>query len=165
MLNSIQRYFLKKQLKAFKSSERDDYSSTKIAVLFNEKVSDKNQLLELIEKNFDVNISEINHLGYSERSFKGEKQPDSIFTKKDFNLFGQPKSEVIHEFLNHKYKLLFNFFGNNQSYLEHIAHHTQAKLKVGLSESNENINDLLLALNPKDLVFFEESSKYIKHII
>lgn len=165
MFSSVQTYFLKKRLNSSISSESVDFSGHKLGVLFNEDNSDKNQLQELIVKSFDVDASEINFLGFSRQTYDGEIKQDFVFTKKDFSLFGQPKSDVINDFLNCNYKFLFNFFGKNEHYLENVAQLTQAKLKVGLLESNEKINDLLLDLNSKDLNFFEESSKYIKHII
>lgn len=165
MLHSIQTYFLKKNLKSSKTLVTRDRKGSKVGVLFNEDVSDRGQLQEHIEHNFDVKDSELIFLGFSRRSYEGEKTPNLVFTKKDFSLFGQPKSEVITEFLTHDYKLLFNFFGENEYYLENVALLTQAKLKVGLSVSNKKINDLLLDLDSNDVRFFEESSNYIKHII
>lgn len=165
MLNSIQTYSIKKRLNSSKRSESIDFSESKVGLLYNADVSDKNQLLERIAKNFDVNSSEIYVLGFSRKAYVKEKQPDFVILKKDFSLFGQIQSEVITEFLATHYKLLFNFFGKDEIYLERIAQLTQAKLKLGFSESNEKVNDLLLDLDPKDLSFFEESSKYIKHII
>jgi len=165
VLNSVQTYFLKKRLNSSKGSESVDFSETKIGILFNEDSSDRDQLQKLIEKNFDVDASQINFLGFSRQSYEKKIRPDFVFIKKDFSLFGQPKSEVINDFLDHNYKLLFNFFGKNEHYLENVAQLTKAKLKVGLSESNEKINDLLLDLDSENLDFFEESSKYIKQII
>lgn len=165
MLNSIQTYFLKKRLSSSKNSEAVDFSGNKIGVLFNEDVSDRNQLKELIEMNFDVDSSEINCVGFSKQNYDKTNRPDFVIFKKDFTLFGQPNSEVISEFIKPNYKLLFNFFGKDELYLENVAQLTNAKLKVGLSESNEKINDLLLDIKSENLGFFEESSKYIKHII
>ncbi|NEV93104.1 hypothetical protein G3567_02940 [Psychroflexus sp. YR1-1] len=165
MLNSIQTYFIKKRLNSSKGSESLDFSESKVGLLYNEDVSDKDQLLERMAKNFDVDSSEIHVLGFSRKAYAKEKQPDFVFLKKDFSLLGQIQSEVIAEFLATHYKLLFNFFGKDEIYLERIAQLTQAKLKLGFSESNQNVNDLLLDLDPKDLSFFEEGSKYIKHII
>ncbi|WP_093366874.1 DUF6913 domain-containing protein [Psychroflexus sediminis] len=165
MLNSIQTYFLRKNLESSKPPKINDKPGSKIGVLYNDDVSDRYQLQQLIEKNFKVKTSEINLLGFSRHRYDRVEKPDFVFIKKDFSLFGQPKSETITEFLSHKYKLLFNFFGKDELCLEIVAQHTEAKLKVGLHESNEKVNDLLLALDSKNLDFFEESSKYIKHII
>ncbi|WP_410175086.1 DUF6913 domain-containing protein [Psychroflexus curvus] len=164
MLNSVQTYFIKKNLKPSKSPMTGDRMSM-VGVLFNADVSDRNQLREHIEHNFDEDSSKLIFLGFSRKNYEKEKKSNFIFTKKDFSLLGQPRSEVITEFLKHNYKLLFNFFGENEHYLENIAQLAQANLKVGLCESSEKINDLLLDLESKDLRFFEESSKYIKHII
>lgn len=165
VLTSIQNFFLNKKLESSKSSKLDDFAGSKIGILFNDDVSDKYQLQQLIEKNFDVDPSEINFLGFSRHRYDRVEKPGFVFIQKDFSLFGQPKSEVINNFTRHKYKLLFNFFGEEELCLEIVAQLTEAKLKVGLSESNEKINDLLLALDSKNLDFFKESSKYIKHII
>jgi predicted nucleotidyltransferase len=140
-------------------------TGTKIGILFNDDVSDKYQLQQLIEKNFDVKSTEIHFLGFSRHRYDRVEKPDFVFIKKDFSMFGQPKSEVISEFMSHDYKLLFNFFGKDELCLEIVAQFTKAKLKVGLNESNQKINDLSFALDSRNLDFFKESSKYIKQII
>lgn len=165
MFYSIQTFFIKKKTESLESSYEVDFKGTKIGVLFNSDVSEKHQLQQLIQDNFEVDASEINFLGFSRKNYNKIIKPDFVFEKKDFTLLGQPKSEVITEFLNHNYKLLFNFFGKNEFYLETVAQQAKSKLKVGLSGSNEKVNDLLLALDSKDLSFFEVSSKYIKQII
>ncbi|MBZ9778102.1 hypothetical protein LB452_04115 [Psychroflexus sp. CAK8W] len=165
MLTSIQNFFLNKKLETIKPSKLDNFGGSKIGILFNDDVSDRYQLQQLIEKNFDVDPSEINFLGFSRHRYDRVEKPDFVFIQKDFSLFGQPNSEVITDFISQKYKLLFNFFGSDELCLEIIAQLTEAKLKVGLNESNEKISDLLLAVDSKNLDFFKESSKYIKQII
>jgi hypothetical protein len=156
---------LKKKLDSRKSAYSAEMTGTKIGILFNDDVSDKYQLQQLIEKNFDVKSTEIHFLGFSRHRYDRVEKPDFVFIKKDFSMFGQPKSEVISEFMSHDYKLLFNFFGKDELCLEIVAQSTKAKLKVGLNESNQKINDLSFALDSRNLDFFKESSKYIKQII
>lgn len=165
MINFVQNYFLRKNLESLKPLPIKQFSGNNIGILFNADRTDKDQLQQLIKKNFGVNSSQISFLGYSKHNYGKTEKPTFIFTQKDFTLYGKPNSEPITVFLNQNYKLLFNFFGENELCLENVAKLTQAKLKVGLSESNDKINDLLLALDSKNLDFFKESSKYIKHII
>lgn len=165
MLKPIQNFFLEKKLESLKSGKTKDFSGNKIGVLFNDDRSDKYQLQQLVEKNFDIEPSEIFFLGFSRHRYDRVEKPDFVFIQKDFSLFGKAKTMAIENFTGHKYKLLFNFFGKDELCLEIVAQLTQAKLKIGLQESNPEINDLILALDSKNLDFFKESSKYIKHII
>lgn len=165
MLKSIQTFFLNRSLDSSKPQKKEGFKGSKIGILFNDDISDKYQLQKLIEKNFEVKPSEIIFLGFSRHRYDKVERPDFVFIQKDFSLFGQPKSEVITEFTSHKYKLLLNFFGKDELCLELVAQLTQANLKVGLQESSEKINDLILAVDHKNLNFFKESSKYIKQII
>jgi len=165
VLTSIQNFFLNKKLETIKPPKLDNFEGSKIGILFNDDASDRYQLQQLIEKNFDVEPSGINFLGFSRHRYDRVEKPDFVFIQKDFSLFGQPNSEVITDFISQKYKLLFNFFGRDELCLELVSQLTEAKLKVGLNESNEKISDLLLAVDSKNLDFFKESSKYIKQII
>lgn len=165
MVNSLQTYFLNKKLESNKSEKASEIKGSKVGILFNDDVSDKYQLQQLIEKNFDVKPSGIYFLGFSRHRYDRVEKPDFVFIQKDFSIFGQPKSKVISEFVNRDYKLLFNFFGKNELCLEIVAQLTKARLKVGLNESNAEINDLSLAVDSRNLDFFKETSKYIKQII
>jgi hypothetical protein len=165
VLNSIKTHFFKKSISFKRSIQYGELVGHKIGVLFNDDLADKDQLQQLIEKNFKVNPLDISFLGFSRHRYDKVEKPEYVFTKKDFTLFGKPKSAAIEEFLKPNYKLLFNYFGKHELCLEVLAQLTGAKLKVGLQESDERVNDLLLNLNPKNFDFFEESSKYIKQII
>lgn len=164
MLNSIQTYYLNKKLETKPPHQPLEKFDKKVGVLFNDDVSDRYQLQQLVVSNFDIEPSQIQLLGFSRHRYDKVEQPDFVFIQKDFSLFGEPKSEVISKFINFKYQYLFNFFGQDELCLELVALLTQANLKVGLAESNERINDLSFALETKNLDFFKESSKYIKHI-
>ncbi|MBQ0740232.1 hypothetical protein J9332_38730, partial [Aquimarina celericrescens] len=65
MLTSIQNFFLNKKLGTIKPPKLDNFEGSKIGILFNDDASDRYQLQQLIEKNFDVEPSEINFLGFS----------------------------------------------------------------------------------------------------
>mgnify|MGYP001048110108 CR=1 FL=1 len=165
MLNSIQTYYLNKKLETKSSNQLKDKFDKKIGVLFNDDISDRYQLQQLVASNFEIEPSDIQLLGFSRHRYDRVEQTDFVFIQKDFSLFGEPKSEVISKFTKYKYEYLFNFFGEDELCLEIVALLTQAKLKVGLNASNDRINDLSFALDAKNLDFFKESSKYIKHII
>jgi hypothetical protein len=165
VFDTIQTYFLKKRLNSTKDFKVAVKNSKTIGVLFNEDEADKEKLEKLVLANFEVELSEIQFLGFSHKKNEIADRADVVVNKKDFSIFGQPKSELVSEFINYDYKLLFNFFGKGDLFLEHIAQHTTAKLKVGLVESNERINDFSIALESNNLDFFKESSKYIKRII
>ncbi|WP_019038012.1 DUF6913 domain-containing protein [Psychroflexus tropicus] len=165
MLNSIQTYFLNKKLDSKFSQKSEENFGHKIGILFNDDVSDRYQLQQLVESNYGVSDSDISLLGFSRHRYDRVEKPDFVFIQKDFTIFGEPKSEVITKFTNTKYEYLFNFFGQDELCLEIVALLTKAKLKVGLNESNERINDISFAMDSKNLDFFKESSIYIKHII
>ena len=165
MLNSIQTHFLHKSLSSKRSILAAESVGDKVGILYNDDIADKYQLEQLVEKNFKINSEDISFLGFSRHRYDKVEKPEYVFTTKDFTLFGKPKSKAIDEFLKTNYKLLFNYFGKDELCLEVLAQLTEAKLKVGLQEADERVNDLLLNVDSKNLDFFKESSKYIKQII
>ena len=165
MLQAIRIYFLKRKISAPDSHFTPEIKGSKVGVLFNNDVEDKQALLEQIQQHFKISNSEINALGFSHKSFKNKEQPQDVFTLRDFSIFGEPKSESVQNFLKTDYQLLFNFFGSGELGLGVIAKSANAKLKVGLSTADERLNDLLLDMDSKNMDFFKASSTYIQHII
>jgi hypothetical protein len=165
VLNSIKTHFLHKSLSSKRSILAEESVGDKVGILYNDDIADKYQLQQLVEKNFKINSEDISFLGFSRHRYDKVEKPEYVFTTKDFTLFGKPKSKAIDEFLKTNYKLLFNYFGKDELCLEVLALLTEAKLKVGLQEADERVNDLLLNVDSKNLDFFKESSKYIKQII
>jgi hypothetical protein len=165
VLNSIKTHFLHKSLSSKRSILAEESVGDKVGILYNDDIADKYQLQQLVEKNFKINSEDISFLGFSRHRYDKVEKPEYVFTTKDFTLFGKPKSKAIDEFLKTNYKLLFNYFGKDELCLEVLALLTEAKLKVGLQEANERVNDLILNVDSKNLDFFKESSKYIKQII
>jgi hypothetical protein len=165
VLNSIKTHFLNKSLSSKRSVQAEKLIGDKVGILYNDDIADRYQLQQLVEKNFKINTEDIFFLGFSRHRYDKVEKPEYIFTTKDFTLFGKPKSKAIDDFLKTNYKLLFNYFGKDELCLEVLAQLTEAKLKVGLQEADERVNDLLLNIDSKNLDFFKESSKYIKQII
>jgi len=165
MLNSIKTRFLIKSLSSKRSAQTEKVLSDKVGILYNDDIADRHQLQQLVEENFNINLEDIGFLGFSRYRYNKVEKPEYIFTTNDFSLFGKPKSKVIDEFLKTNYKLLFNYFGKDEVCLEVLAHLSEAKLKVGLQEADERVNDFLLNMESNNLDFFKESYKYIKQII
>lgn len=165
MYKIIQNFFLKRQLKSFSPQKPDGVSGSKFGVLYNVERFDEEQIRISIENNFDIVASELNFLGFCNSAEHKYENDGNVFSLKDFTLFGQHDSEVISAFINQNYKVMFNFFDKDQTCLELISQQTKAELKVGFSNCNQQINDLLLILDANDIDFFRESSKYIKHIL
>ncbi len=165
MINKVQSYFIRKRLNTAGGEKMDIAWSDSIGVLYNEDKSDREELKQLIKTHFEANQTKVYLLGFTRHKFDDADRTSFIVNKNDFSIFGQPKSEVLLKFIKLEFKLLFNFFEKGDYFLEYIAKQASAKLKVGFSESNQNINDLVLGLDSNDLSLFKESSKYIKRII
>ena len=85
----------------------------------------------------------------------------AIITPKDkdsINFYGKIVSADANEFISYDYDLLINYFGDNEI-LTLISSKTNSNFRVGYSESNKNINDIMFSN------FFNNFEKFSNELI
>ena len=109
----------------------------------------------IVDTSLDLDYSDILDLafeiGLKEKDFKIISFSNSIYndpfcemrlSKKSVNFYGKLISADAEEFTSKKYDMLINYFGNNKI-LTLLSSKTNAKIRVGFDESNQNINDII----------------------
>ena len=72
-----------------------------------------------------------------------------FFNKKEISFFGKFSNTLSH-FCAKEADLQINYFNKKNLYFEWVAVAAKKKLSVGFSEANLEINDLVLALDPRN---------------
>ena len=86
------------------------------------------------------------------------------FGDKDILIMGKPSPAVVH-FCEQNFDLLINYFPENLPQLQLVSLRTKSKFRVGFSEVDRRLNDLIFSLPDKSpKLFFEQMNTYLKTI-
>ncbi|SHH77152.1 DUF6913 domain-containing protein [Winogradskyella jejuensis] len=89
-------------------------------------------------------------------------QWDNVFTAKDFGWKGKLKNSDLKNFTETNFDVLICYFLANDNELKQIAAMSSADLKVGISNTDERLYDLIIDVDTKNFdVFKTELKKYL----
>ena len=114
------------------------------------------QILELMEK-IGLKQKDVKIISYSDTAFNDPFSKMRI-SKDSINFYGKIVSADANEFISYDYDLLINYFGDNEI-LTLISSKTNSNFRVGYSESNKNINDIIFSN------FFNNFEKFSNELI
>ena len=84
------------------------------------------------------------------------------FSPKDFGWKGKIKNLDLQSFIDEPYDMLVCFYKNPVLQLNLITATSKAKFKVGISNEDERLYDLIIDVNLKDInIFKQELKKYL----
>lgn len=166
-------------LKAFKEKSNQKYLNKLLAtnksVVNNEKIKTVAVLLNASEfHEFEVFRGYFKELGLTSPKHKvvaftlddklEHNQWNTHFNPKDFGWKGKIKNTDLEEFINEPYDLLICFFKNRVLELDLITAASKANLKVGISNEDERLYDLIINVDLKDINLFKQELKKYLHI-
>ncbi|WP_418636693.1 DUF6913 domain-containing protein [Winogradskyella sp.] len=89
-------------------------------------------------------------------------QWNAHFSPKDFGWKGKIKNIDLEDFINEPYDMLLCFYKNPVLQLNLITAASKANLKVGISNEDERLYDLIIDVELKDInIFKQELKKYL----
>lgn len=139
-----------------------------------------NKLAVLIDARYDIDIVSVmklsSKLGVKPRNVKiiglkdtkaynegQDSESASYFNESQFSYSGSFKSSVLNDFTNESFDVLINFYPSDIPYLNLVAAASKAKFKVGFSDVDNRINDLVIGTAPNNTdLFINELKKYLK---
>ena len=151
---------LKSRVKNFKSSKVKS-----IGVIFDyESYHNYDFFRDLIK---DIGIRR-NKIQFIAKVDLGENKPniyDVFFSLENFDWLGRPKNMEISEFVKQPFDILISYYKHNQLDLNLITSRSKANLKIGLTNDDPRLNDLIINIEPKDTdVFKTELIKYLTQL-
>jgi hypothetical protein len=161
-LSNISKGYLNRNIKRSITSLNDNRKDFKLPILKVGCIIDTNldidyfQILELIEK-IGLKQKDVKIISYSDTAFNDPFSKMRI-SKDSINFYGKIVSADANEFISYDYDLLINYFGDNEI-LTLISSKTNSNFRVGYSESNKNINDIMFSN------FFNNFEKFSNELI
>jgi hypothetical protein len=161
-LKNISEGYLKRNIKRSITNLNDNRKDFKLPILKVGCIIDTNlevdyfQILELVEK-IGLKQKDVKIISYSDTAFNDPFSKMRI-SKDSINFYGKIVSADANEFISYDYDLLINYFGDNEI-LTLISSKTNSNFRVGYSESNKNINDIMFSN------FFNNFEKFSNELI
>jgi len=161
-LKNISNGYLNRNIKRSIADLNDNRKDLKLPILKVGCIIDTNldvdyfQILELIEK-IGLKQKDVKIISYSDTAFNDPFSKMRI-SKDSINFYGKIVSADANEFISYDYDLLINYFGDNEI-LTLISSKTNSNFRVGYSESNKNINDIMFSN------FFNNFEKFSNELI
>lgn len=162
LLKNISNGYLNRNIKRSIANLNDNRKDFKLPILKVGCIIDTNldvdyfQILELMEK-IGLKQKDVKIISYSDTAFNDPFSKMRI-SKDSINFYGKIVSADANEFISYDYDLLINYFGDNEI-LTLISSKTNSSFRVGYSESNKNINDIMFSN------FFNNFEKFSNELI
>ena len=162
LLKNISNEYLNRNIKRSIANLNDNRKDFKLPILKVGCIIDTNldvdyfQILELMEK-IGLKQKDVKIISYSDTAFNDPFSKMRI-SKDSINFYGKIVSADANEFISYDYDLLINYFGDNEI-LTLISSKTNSNCRVGYSESNNNINDIMFSN------FFNNFEKFSNELI
>tara|TARA_B100000073_G_scaffold280436_1_gene241037 strand:- start:118 stop:639 length:522 start_codon:yes stop_codon:yes gene_type:complete len=162
LLKNISNGYLNRNIKTSIANLNDNRKDFKLPILKVGCIIDTNldvdyfQILELMEK-IGLKQKDVKIISYSDTAFNDPFSKMRI-SKDSINFYGKIVSADANEFISYDYDLLINYFGDNEI-LTLISSKTNSNFRVGYSESNNNINDIMFSN------FFNNFEKFSNELI
>ena len=161
-LKNISKGYLNRNIKKSIANLNDNRKDFKLPILKVGCIIDTNldvdyfQILELMEK-IGLKPKDVKIISYSDTAFNDPFSKMRI-SKDSINFYGKIVSADANEFISYNYDMLINYFGDNEI-LTLISSKTNSNFRVGYSESNKNINDIMFSN------FFNNFEKFSNELI
>ena len=161
-LKNISKGYLNRNIKKSIDNLNNNRKDYKLPILKVGCIIDTNldvdyfQILELMEK-IGLKQKDVKIISYSDTAFNDPFSKMRI-SKDSINFYGKIVSADANEFISYDYDLLINYFGDNEI-LTLISSKTNSNFRVGYSESNKNINDIMFSN------FFNNFEKFSNELI
>lgn len=130
-----------------------------VGIISTDEISNWIDVKTAVEDHFKVHNTKI----YSFRPYSRKEEVSfKHFSEKDFNWKGQVSQPNFKVFIEQPFDLLIGFFNNRNLYIENAVLRSNAKFKVGISNVNQDLYDMEIAVLPKNTnQFLEELKKYL----
>ncbi|WP_148284820.1 hypothetical protein [Polaribacter sp. MED152] len=130
-----------------------------VGIISTDEISNWIDIKTAVEDHFKVHNTKI----YSYRPYSRKEEVSfKHFSEKDFNWKGQVSQPNFKVFIEQPFDLLIGFFNKRNLYVENAVLRSNAKFKVGISNVNQDLYDMEIAVLPKNTnQFLEELKKYL----
>lgn len=161
----FKKFFIQLKLKKLlKSVTKSEKSSNKVLLLIDLNHFQKDEVETVFYSLFNEDY-ELETIAFSLDKKQIKQNFKHLFSVRDFSFFGNISNEALKHKTNLNYLYVFQLFSNENEYLNYLSAKSKTQLRVGLENSNQQITDLSIKVNDKQLeLFFKEAKKYLEII-
>ena len=134
-----------------------------VGVLLNfEEFHDYDALRKLF-KNIGLNDNRLKFIAFIEDEKDRPNSWDAFFCTKDFGRHGKIANVELNEFIDYEFDALISYYNNSSLELNMVTAASKANFKIGLSNEEPRLFDLIIDLETQYVnVFEKELVKYLK---
>ncbi|WP_179354014.1 DUF6913 domain-containing protein [Winogradskyella vidalii] len=145
-----------------RKSAVDNSAIKTVAVLLNAEEFHEFEVFRVYFKELGLNSPKHKIIAFTMDDKLEYNQWNAHFSPKDFGWNGKIKNVDLDTFINEPYDMLVCFFKNQVLQLNHITAASKANFKVGISNEDERLYDLIIDVDLKEInVFKQELKKYL----
>ncbi|MFL1012299.1 DUF6913 domain-containing protein [Flavisericum labens] len=155
----------KKYLNKLLSERKANVTNNKVVslgVILNiDEITDFDRFRKLADY-IKVRPNRLRIVAYSQDKKENLNSWDQCYNPKDFGWKGVIKNVELQEFLNTEFDALVSYYEKDELELKMMTALSKAKFKIGILQSDERLNDLIIKTNLKEFnLFKEEIFKYL----
>lgn len=159
--NALRKY-VTKSLAGRDTSKRNSMIS-RLGFIVEEDFYDDFEALQQLGLALGVAENNIAIFSFVDGQQKAPTLRQNYTTPKDFNLFGAIKNQAVIDFLNTEFDALIGIYGSESNYLKALVARSLAHFKIGFSNGDDRLFDLIIDIDPLDERLREsELKKYLK---
>lgn len=133
-----------------------------IAVLLNLSEFDDFEAFRNLFKTLNINPIKIKIFAFTHDPKMIEGSWERLYSNKQIGWNGKIKDNELETFVNTDFDVLISYYQASNYELSLVTAASKANFKIGLSNKDERLNDLILNINPKEFnLFKQELLKYL----
>lgn len=133
-----------------------------VGFLFNESEFADFDMVKKYVSNLNINNAHCSILVFTNEKQLEDKDVNTYCNKKDFGWKGNLHNKILKDFINKEFDLLVSYYKHNTTELNLLTALSKANLKVGISEHNQHLYDLVIDVKSNNFDTFKtELSKYL----
>ncbi len=134
-----------------------------LGVIFSYDENDNFDRFKTLTADLEIKSTKTSIVAFTEDVNSESGMWESIYNPKDFGWKNNIKSKGLKEFINYEFDMLISYYTKENTELKLITAASKAKLKVGILQTDERFNDLIIKTDTKDIkTFTEVLIKYLK---
>ncbi len=134
-----------------------------LGVVFSQDEKDDFDRFKVLASDLEIKSNGINIIAFTEDVNKERGLWDAIYNPNDFGWKNIIKHQELKQFIDAHFDLLISYYTKENTELKLITAASNAKLKVGILQTDERFNDLIIKTDIKDInTFTSELIKYLK---
>lgn len=164
-LQGLKKISNQKFINKLLSRRKPILSSDKIAfvgIVINLNEFDDFEAFRIFFGDLKINPNKIKIAAYTDDSKLVSTSIELLFSPKDFGWKGKVKNNELETFAKTKFDALISFYKEDNLELNMVSALSKANFKIGISDKDERLHDLIIDVKPQEIDLFEkELIKYL----